>query len=343
LYRLHYPEQIFVWVTILLSFGCPVQAIVAAFGIDERTVASWLERAGQQARQVQEDILAVHKVDLQHVQADEMYVKVVRGRLWMAMAMAVVSRLWLGGEISPHRDLSLITSLVEKVYRCGRSLPESLFLLVCVDGLSSYVTAFLKVFREKVQTGTRGRPRLRTLDGLLLAQVVKQYTRCRVSEVTHRVVRGSQEAVEGVLKVTRTGHTIHTAYIERLNATFRSRLTALVRRGRALFHQPQRLQAGMYLVGVCYNFCTFHRSLRLPPLQGEPTRWLPGQQRTPAMAAGLTDHCWSMRELLTYKVPPPPLPLLSVSAPKRRGRPPKQQSPPSQTVRPNCRSQPHGA
>jgi hypothetical protein len=88
----------------------------------------------------------------------------------MAMAMAVPSRLWLGGVISPHRNLVLITTLVQVVRSWGRSMA----ILVCVDGLASYVTAFLRVFRQPLRTGRRGRPRLVLEAGLLLGQVVKR-------------------------------------------------------------------------------------------------------------------------------------------------------------------------
>ncbi len=88
--------------------------------------------------------------------------------------------------------------------------------------------------------------------------------------------------------------------IERLNATFRARLHALVRRGRGLARQPETLHLSMYLVGTVYNFCTQHQSLK-------------GQ--TPAQASGLTDHRWSVVELLGYRVAPPPW-----TPPKRRRR-----------------------
>ena len=109
------------------------------------------------------------QVDLQHVQADELWVKMVGRRVWMAMAMAVPSRLWLGGVISPRRDSALITALVRRVRSCAVSLA----ILVCVDGLASYVTAFVRVFRHPVRTGRPGRPRLEAEPGLLLGQVVK--------------------------------------------------------------------------------------------------------------------------------------------------------------------------
>jgi len=71
----------------------------------------------------------------------------------------------------------------------------------------------------------------------------------------------------------------------------------------------------MYLVGSAYNFCWVHDSLSQLALAGSALKW---HERTPAMAAGLTDHCWTMSELLHYQVPLP-----SWVPPKRRGRPPK--------------------
>jgi hypothetical protein len=97
---------------------------------------------------------------------------------------------------------------------------------------------------------------------------------------------------------------INTAYIERLNATFRERLAPLARRCRALARHTLTLHEEMFLVGTAYNFCTPHASLSQ------------AQKTTPAMAAGLTDHCWTMRELLSFQVP-----LSRWAPPKRRGRP----------------------
>jgi hypothetical protein len=199
-------------------------------------------------------------VDLGHVQADELWVKLVSKCAWMAMALAVPTRLWLGGVISPRRDRALITALVQKVRACARSLA----ILVCVDGLASYVIAFLRVFRDPVRTGRRGRPRLVVESGLLIihhvqgctysGQVIKRYAQRRVVMVVHRIVRGSATAIARALNATGGGTVINTAYIERLNATFVSALAPLARRGRAIAHTEAVLTAGMYLVGCAYNF-----------------------------------------------------------------------------------------
>jgi hypothetical protein len=300
-----------VLVLTLLSHGCPTQAIVAAFGLDERTVARWLVSAGQHCQRVHEHLVEQGQVDLQHVQADELWVKQVGGKVWMALALAVPSRLWLGGVISRHRDLPLITRLVQCVLACAVTRA----ILVCVDGLASYVTAFPRVFRQPIQTGRRGRPRLVLPDGFQLAQVVKHSAKRHVVGVTRRVVHGTLAGVEAVLTATGTGTVINTAYIERLNATFRAHLAPLTRRGRAIARTEAALTAGMWLVGTAYNFCWPHDSLRLRAAPGAPHKWL---QRTPAMAAGLADHPWTIGELLRLQIPLP-----RWVAPKRRGRPPK--------------------
>ncbi len=310
-YRLHKPAELAVLVLTLLSHGCPTQAIVAAFGLDERTVARWLTGAGAHCQRVHEHLVEQGQVDLQHVQADELWVKQVGGKVWMALALAVPTRLWLGGVISGSRDLPLITRLVQRVRACAVT-PG---ILVCVDGLASYVTAFLKVFRQPVYTGRRGRPRLVLSEGFQFAQVVKHAAKRRVVGVTQRVVLGTLAGIEAVLTATATGAMVNTAYIERLNATFRAHLASLTRRGRAIARTEAALTAGMWLVGTAYNFCWPHDSLRQCAPDRAPRKWL---QRTPAMAAGLTDHCWSLHELLRFQIPLP-----RWVPPKRRGRPPK--------------------
>jgi transposase-like protein len=293
-YRLHADPAVFVCVVTLLAHGCPIQAIVVAFGLDERTVAAWQDKAGAHARAVHHHFLNASVADLQHVQADEICGKTVGGRCWLALALAGPSRLWLGGVVSPVRDLRLIQQLVALVrlaWTPGRAL------LICVDGLASSVTAFREAFREKHHTGRRGRPPYRLPGGVLLGQVVKDHSGRRLVGVVRRAAWGSLGRIERVLRRTGTGHQINTSYIERLNATFRSRLASLVRRGRGLAHRAKTLEMGMYLVGCVYNCCTAHRSLRVS-VAGGRTKW---QERTPAMAARWTDHVWSVQQLLSFR------------------------------------------
>ena len=306
-YRLRNAPELLGVVVTLLAHGCPLQAIVVAFGLDERTVVKWQARAGQHCEQVHEHLVERPR-DLGQVQADELRVKKQGGIVWLAMAVQVSTRLWLGGALGLQRNFDLVLTWLQKVRACALCRP----LLFCTDGFVAYVRAIRHVCRAPVPTGQRGRPWLRPWDNLLIAQVVKQYARRRVVGIVRRVVQGTVAQVEALLQQTQNGGGINTAYIERLNATFRSRLAGLVRRGRALARQAPTLYQGMYLIGTVYNFCTLHQSLRIPGIVGGH-KWLP---RPPAMAAGLTDHCWTVHELLAYRVPPP-----RWTPPKRRGRP----------------------
>ena len=185
-YRLRTSAETVVLVVTLLAHGCPVQAIVAAFGCDERTVADWWARSGRQGQAVQEFLVERPRA-LGQVQADELRVKKQGGIVWMALAMMVKTRLWLGGEVSEQRDMLLIRRLIERVKRCAAHRP----LLICTDGLVSYIRAIRETFRDPVHTGKGGRPRLHPWRQVLIAQVVKRYERRRVVATDRRIVDGT--------------------------------------------------------------------------------------------------------------------------------------------------------
>jgi transposase-like protein len=312
-YQLKTEAQVVIRVLTLLAHGCPRQAIVAAYGFDERTVKSWWQRAGEHCQKVHEHTVGQSQLELQQVQADELKVKVQGGTIWMALALMVSTRLWLGGAISAHRDKGLIQAVADQIRAIALCRP----LLLAVDGLPSYVKAFQRAFRSKVpRLGQPGRCQWRAWPEIAIVQVVKHRTEGGLA-IQRRIVQGGADLVQRLIEASQGQGGINTAFIERLNATFRQALAPLARRSRCLAQQPETLLAGMYLVGCLYNFCTYHQSLRIP-LYLSPTRrrWL---RRTPAIAAGLTDHCWSVQELFLFKVPPTPW-----SPPKRRGRPSKE-------------------
>ena len=240
-----------------------------------------------------------------------MRVKIQGGVVWMAMAIMVSTCLWLGGVISRRRDKALIQQLADRIRAIALCRP----LLLAVDGLPSYIDAFRRAFRSKEpRRGQVGRCRLVSWPDIAIVQVVKQ----RIGEqwrIDRRIVQGCAKTIERLRQASQgIRGLINTAYIERLNGTFRQRLAWLARRTRSLAQQPDTLTAGMYVVGCIYNFCDFHQSLRVRICVGEHGyRWV---QRTPALAAGLTDHPWSVAELLSFRVPPP-----RWVPPKQRGRP----------------------
>ena len=307
------PMELIVIVVTLLAYGCPVQAIVHAFGLDERTVANWRDRAGQHCEQVHQALVEQGQLDLVHVQADEIRVKGRKLIVWMGLALMVSTRLWVAGVVSPRRDTQLADQLMQQVRRCGQVLRA---VLVCTDGWAAYPNSIRRAFREKVkETAGRGRACLRGWPQLSIGTVIKRTVKKRVVEVTRQMTHGSLKRAAVLLRRSAGGTMLNTAFIERFNGTMRERLAALTRKCRHATQRVAALQSGMYLLGSTYNFCWPHHELSAVR-DATTGKRRAGQLRTPAMAAGLTDHVWSVFELLSYKVAPSPW-----IAPKRRGRP----------------------
>ena len=305
------PTELIVVVITLLTYGCPIQAIVHAFGLDERTVARWRDRAGQHCQKVHQAVVEQAALDLVHVQADEIRVKGRRMIAWMGLAMMVSTRLWLGGVVSRSRDTALADRLLRQVRACGQALRP---VLICTDGWAAYPGSIRRAFREKVKrTVGRGRTALQAWPEILIATVIKHTKKRRVIEITRRMTQGTLERAQELLTQSKGGNVLNTAFIERLNATFRERLATLTRRCRHAAHRLEALETGMYLIGCVYNFCVVHDELSSSKHVGSAC--------TPAMAAGLTNRVWNVKDLLTFQVAPAPW-----VEPKRRGRPCKGQT-----------------
>jgi hypothetical protein len=150
----------------------------------------------------------------------------------------------------------------------------------------------------------------KSLPELLHTQVVKTVRRRRLIGVKHRVVFGTIEAVNQVLRPL--GWQINTAFVERLNLSLRQHVAAIGRRVTTLCKGEEGLRQQLVLFQDYHNFCLPHASLRLPLAEPESTNGTGSAKRwylqTPAMAAGLTDHVWSLREVLLFRVPPWPQP-----------------------------------
>jgi len=243
LFNLKYPIWFVSLVLTLVTYGCPVKAIVAAFFVDEWTVMDWLLKAGKHGKAIQEQTVCDGNVELEQVQADELCVTAQGGKVWMATAMVVKSRLFLGGVVSKCRDTALIRRLID-------------------------------------------RPKHKIWPDLHIAQVVKRRDGGRIVEIQRRVVHGCKNRVKELIAKTQGGMgKINTAYIERLNATFRSRMPSLARRTRHLARTEQRLEYEMFWLGVVYNFHSVHSSLGV----------------TPATKAEITDRAWSIPEILLFR------------------------------------------
>ncbi|MGZ3628174.1 MAG: IS1 family transposase [Ktedonobacteraceae bacterium] len=321
------PTELIVIVVTLLAYGCPIQAIVHAYGLDERTIASWRDRAGKHCQHVHQAFIEQGNLDVRQVQADEIRVKGRSLIAWMGLSLMVSTRLWLGGVVRLRRDSNLADRMMQQVRAWCQAMCA---ILVCTDGWAAYPNSIKRAFREKVKkTIGRGRACLVVWPDLCIATVIKRTEKKRVVEVTRKLTWGTLAQAHRLLKMTVGCNEFNTSLVERFNGTMRERLATLTRKCRHAAHRVEALQSGMYLIGCTYNFCFAHHELSKPKQFGFAC--------TPAMAAGVTDHIWMVQEVLTYKIAPAPW-----VEPKRRERPRKQVgADPSQLKRPRGRPRIH--
>jgi IS1 family transposase len=320
------PERL-VWAVGALAEGLGIRAVARVFEVDPNTVLQWLVEVADHATAFSRYFL--HDVRVTQVQLDELFAllsAVKAGAVSEAEAITRLSRSphWVWAAIDPVTKLLLTIDIGDRTLAMAQSVVHQVVQVLapgCVplfltDGFKEYATALLTHFGQWVQPSRRQdkgpapKPRWMPLPQLLYAQVVKTVRRRRLVRVRHRVVFGTLEAVQQVLAAC--GWQINTAFVERVNLTLRQHVAAVGRRVSTLCKGEDGLRQQLVLYHVYYNFCLPHASLRRPLLQPAPTngngsakRWQP---QTPAMAAGLTDHVWSLREVLLFRVPPWPQP-----------------------------------
>jgi IS1 family transposase len=316
-----------VWAVGALAEGLGIRAVARVFEVDPNTVLQWLVEAADHAAAFTRYFL--HDVRVTQVQLDELFAllsavqagevteaeaitRLSRSPHWVWVAMDPVSKLLLTIDVG-NRTLAMAQRVVHQVVEVLASGGVPLFL---TDGLKDYTTALLTHYGQWVQpprrqaTGPLPKPRWMPLPALLYAQVVKTVRRRRLVRVKHRVVFGTLEAIQQVLAAC--GWQINTAFVERINLTIRQHVAAVGRRVSTLCKGEDGMRQQLALYHAYYNFCLPHASLRQALPQPEPTngtgsvkRW---QSRTPAMVAGLTEHVWTLREVLLFRVPPWPQP-----------------------------------
>jgi transposase-like protein/IS1 family transposase len=319
--------DLIVRVIACLAEGLGIRGTARVFEVDPNTVLQWLVEAAEQLQAFSRHVL--HDVRVRQVQLDELFAllsavkdgavseaeaieRLERSPQWVWVAMDPESKLVLTIDVG-ERTLALAQRVVHHVAQVLAPDCAPLFL---TDGFREYLTALLTHYGQWVQPprrqaqGPAPKPRWMPQPALLYAQVVKTVRRRRLVRVRHRVVFGTLETVNAVLAPL--GCQINTAFIERLNLTIRQHVAAVGRRVTTLCKGEDGMRQQLVLFQAYHNFCLPHASLRVPlaaPLPtngtGAATQWQP---RTPAMAAGLTDHVWTLREVLLFRVPPWPQP-----------------------------------
>jgi len=320
------PEKL-VWAVGALAEGLGIRAVARVFEVDPNTVLVWLVEVAEHAAAFSQYVL--HDVRVTQVQLDELFAllsAVKAGAVSEAEAIQRLSRSphWVWAAIDPVTKLLLTIDVGDRTLAMAQSVVHQVVQVLapgCVplfltDGFREYLTALLTHYGHWVQlprrqaTGPAPKPRWRPLPPLLYAQVIKTVRRRRLVRVSHRVVFGTLDAVHHVLAPQ--GWQINTAFVERINLAIRQHVAAVGRRVATLCKGEEGLRQQLALFQVYHNFVLPHTSLRQPLPQPEPTKgkgsakqWRPC---TPAMAAGLTDHVWTLREVLLFRVPPWPQP-----------------------------------
>jgi IS1 family transposase/transposase-like protein len=286
-------------------------------GVAEETVLAWLRRAAHQAEEINRHLL--RDLPVTQVQLDEMWNFIARkharetdaageslpdgedGRQWVWISFAPEFRLMIAAVVGP-RTLDTAKEVVAATKARVASIPAFFS-----DGFTCYLAALIAAFHVVTtfaRTGRRGRPRKPLYEphpDLVYGQLVKQTYQGKLRTLSTRVVLGAQ-------RLTQLGLTISTALVERVNLTLRQALAPLARKTTSFCKDRERMQQRVVFFQAFYNVARPHMSLRQQLPLRERTRqgmirprW---RERTPAMAAGLTDHVWTFRELLTAKFAP---------------------------------------
>ena len=319
--------ELIVRVIACLAEGLGIRGTARVFEVDPNTVLQWLVEAAEQLRAFSQHFL--HDLRVRQVQLDELFALLSAVKEGEVSETEAIERLerspqWVWVAMDPERKRLLALDVGHRtramaqrvVHHVAQVLAPDCAPLFLTDGFREYLTALLTHYGQWVQPprrqaqGPAPKPRWTPLPALLYAQVVKTVRRRRLVRVSHRVVFGTLEAIHDVLAPH--GWHINTAFVERINLSIRQHVAAVGRRVNTLCKGEDGLRQQLTLYHVYYNFCLPHASIRQPLSQPEPTNgpgsaktWRP---QTPAMAAGLTDHVWTLREVLLYRVPPWPQP-----------------------------------
>jgi IS1 family transposase/transposase-like protein len=316
-FDLRSPEEKVMMALKMLLVKVALSDIGFVLGVTEETVLEWLRRAAQKAHEINTYLL--RDLPVTQVQLDEMWNFIRRkqalqagpdgestewsedGRQWVWISFAPEFRLILAAFVGP-RTFDSALQLIQRTAAVVWGVP-----CFFSDGFGCYLSALIAVYhtlKTFPRTGQPGRPKQSVKEPhpeLVYGQVIKKKQKGRLQELVYRVRCGAKRLEE-------LGFSISTSLLERLNLTLRQALAPLVRKSGSFCKDRIQMRRRVVFFQAFYNFARPHMSLRVPLPEQAPhatgliqPRW---HHRTPGMAAGLTDHVWTFRELLTAKFEP---------------------------------------
>src|SRR5712691_6699987 len=297
------PEEKVMMALKMLLVKVDLAGISFVLGVTEETVLAWLKRAALKAAEINAHLL--RDLPVTQVQLDEMWNCIARkhacetdtageslpdsedGRQWVWISFAPEFRLMIAAVVGP-RTLDTAKEVVAATKARVAGIPAFFS-----DGFTCSLAALIAAFHVVTtcaRTGKRGRPRLPRCaphPDLVYGQWVTQKKQGKLLTLSTRVVLGAA-------RLTHLGLTISTAVVERVNLTVRQALAPLARKTSSFCKDRERLRQRVVFFQAFYNMARPHMSLRQPLPPQECTRhgvirarW---RERTPAMAAGMTDH-----------------------------------------------------
>jgi len=304
-HRCHLSEEAFETIAKSLGEGVGVAATARIQNVDKKSVLLVLSKAGDHAMKVSRNLLK--NVEVTECQLDEMWsfigkkeknldpvekLQKILGDAWIWIAFDATNKITLAYNIG-KRTLPYAISLIKDVKRITKRMPD----LFSSDQLDQYAKALLQVYgtivypNRKPGPGRPPNPRITPLKDLNYVQVVKQYEKYRVVKVGRKVVFGDPKKIEIILADSAVSKKINTAYVERNNGTIRHMDSRCVRKTFRFSKSKINHERQLALTLTYCHLCRPHKTLT--KRHGQPT--------TLFMAANLTDHVWSMNELLNFK------------------------------------------
>jgi IS1 family transposase len=300
LYRLQATTQEVSRVLLAVNLGLSMAEVQLLCGHSDTTLRLWLTRAGQHAEKIHQHFF--RDLQLGHLQFDELYTT-LRDKahdLWVWVAFDPHTKLIPALQLGP-RTQDLAHALVHAVVRV---LAPGCVPVCTSDGLNLYYYALTAHFGEWATDPATGKPKWQVALNLLYGQVIKSYRRRRIFKVERRMQVGQLADLQTALTSLGFTGSINTAFVERLNLTLRHSIAALTRRSWATAQLTGELEAHLEWWRAYYHFCRPHQGLRLkletPQARKGHQTLRQYEDRTPAMAAGLVNHIWSVEELVTF-------------------------------------------
>jgi IS1 family transposase len=303
LYRLKTHTEKISLALALLAEGVDVSALERVMGIGEGTLRTWLTRAGLHAARLHTKFF--QELIFRHIQLDELWANVRQAtqEVWLWVATEATTKIIPVMQLGP-RSLDMAMAVVHSL---RRSMQPDCSPVFTTDGLKLYFYGLTAHFGRWSLPDGGSKPMWQVATELLYAQVKKIHRRRKLVKVERSMLCGGLATLKARLQALGLSGNIHTAFVERLNLTIRQGVSFLVRRTWGTAQFTPELELHLEWWRAYYHFSRYHESLRIQfpePVQRKgkqlPRRY---RGRTPAMAAGLATHRWSVLELLSYPLP----------------------------------------